>query len=114
MSRAALREMDAAIADAFAKAGLADAAVHRSRVDGAETACTVLIDEDFINTDEGMVRLGTQETALTLYRAEVEAAVNDSVTITETGAVYRLQSVLSRDQSAVQWRAVPARAEDQP
>lgn len=114
MSRAALRKMDAAIIAAFADAGQADAATHRSRVDGTETPCTVLQDDDYIVTAEGIVQLGAQETALTIYRAEVEAAVGDSVTITETGAVYRLQSVLSRDQSAVQWRAVPARAEDQP
>jgi len=114
VSRSALRALDAAMVAAFDSAGLADAATHRSRVDGTETPCTVLRDDDYIVTAEGMVQLGAQETALTIYRAEVDAAVGDSVTITETGAVYRLQSVLSRDQSAVQWRAVPARAEDQP
>lgn len=114
MSRAALRALDAAMVAAFDSAGLADAATHRSRVDGAETPCTVLQDDDYIITAEGMVQLGAQETALTIYRSEVEAAAGDTVTITETGAVYRLQAVISRDQSAVQWRAVPARAEDQP
>lgn len=114
MSRAALRALDAAMVAAFDSAGLADAATHRSRVDGTETPCTVLRDDDYIVTSEGLVQLGAGETSLVIQRAEVEAQAGDSVTLTETGEVFRLVAVVTRDQSMVTWRAVPARAEEQP
>lgn len=108
--RSTLRAIDAEMFAAFRAEGAADSAVHRTR-DGVETAITVLYDDAPLETyTDGIVTAAGQRRELTILAGEVAAVVGDTVTITETGEAFTLQSEIDQDDSASRWVVRPLRS----
>jgi len=102
-----LRDMDAAIAGAFADAGMADAATYTAPGGGTPAACTVLVDRavQFFGDDEAQI-VGSRD-VLTLYAAEIAAPARGGVvTLTGTGEAFKLDKPIARDESMSRWVVV--------
>lgn len=92
-----LRELDAEIMDAFANAGLASSARHRSARTGAETDIIVLRDPQIVQDGPATFRRET----MSIQRADVTPAEGDTVAIGSER--WRLVTLVDEDDSVQQW-----------
>ena len=98
---AALRALDASLVDAFAGAGLADAAVYTAPA-GAPVPCRVLVDDEAQFFGDGAGEVAGHRTLLSLFLAEVPTPVRGAVVVAD-GQSYTLASLETRDQSLERW-----------
>lgn len=90
-----LREIDAALASAFASVGLADAATYEG------TPCTVLVDRNVELFGENLAGL---RTIVTFFLADTPSlAVGSIVRLTATGEEFELSELVRQDESRSAW-----------
>ncbi len=98
---AALRALDASLVDAFAGAGLADAATYTAPA-GLPVPCRVLVDDEAQFFGDGAGEVAGHRTLLSLFLAEVSTPVRGAVVVAD-GQTYTLASLETRDQSLERW-----------
>ena len=98
---AALRALDASLVDAFAGAGLADAAVYTAPT-GAPIPCRVLVDDEAQFFGDGAGEVAGHRTLLGLVLAEVPVPERGAVVVAD-GQTYVLNALETRDQSLERW-----------
>lgn len=98
----ALRALDASLINAFAGAGLADAATYTPPAGGKAVDCTVLVDDEAQFFGEGSSEVAGHRTLIGLLLAEVPNPERGGIVVAD-GQTYVLNVLETRDQSLQRW-----------
>jgi len=89
---------------AFARDGLADAAIYQPKSGATPGECIVMVDRDVRDFGDETAPLGYPRVLITLPRADAPKPVSgDTVTLPATGETWRLEQRIRQDEVMSQW-----------
>lgn len=97
-----LRELDAMLVAAFARAGYADAATYTPPGGGVVLPCTVLVDTEAQFYGDGPGEVAGYRTLVSIFLAHVPLPARGG-TVVADGKSYRLDALDLRDESRERW-----------